>query len=80
MIVRTYKASSQAKAAIAMAVEGPPPGHVLGSQSWEQDGRSCAANGFILAAQLAALKAMLDQGLLTQEEYEAKKAELLSRM
>jgi hypothetical protein len=32
------------------------------------------------AAQLAALKAMLDQGLLTQEDYEAKKAELLSRM
>jgi hypothetical protein len=32
------------------------------------------------AARLASLKSLLDQGLLTPEEYEAKRAEILSQM
>jgi hypothetical protein len=142
MITRTYKASTQAKAAQKMAAEGAPPGHILGGQSWAQGGRSCAAQGFVVAgvlllviglvfpplwalaviclviglvsgradgeltvtwlpapeptpgteppttpstaqdpaAALTSLRAMLDAGLITQEEFEAKKAELLAKM
>ena len=52
MITRTYKASSQAKAANKMAAEGAPPGHVFGGQSWAQGGRSCAAQGFVVVGVL----------------------------
>lgn len=48
MITRTYKASTQAKAAQKMAAEGAPPGHVMGGQSWAAGGRSCAAQGFVV--------------------------------
>lgn len=141
MITRTYRASSQAKAAAKMAADGAPPGYVLGGQSWASGGRTCAASAFVIvgvlllvvglafpplwalaivalviglvsgkgdgeltvtwvpsqqptavesnaspqpaqnhAATLSQLKAMLDQGLITPDEYESKKAELLSRM
>lgn len=33
-----------------------------------------------IAKKLADLKAMKDQGLITEQDYEAKKAELLKRM
>ena len=146
MITRTYKASTQAKAAQKMQADGTPPGHVMGGQSWAPGGRSCAASGFVglgvlllivglvfphlwavaliclviglvsrgtdgeltvtwipapstsstpvpvaasapvvqptydAAGALKALADMRDAGHITQEEYDAKKAELLAKM
>ena len=48
MITRTYKGSTQAKAAQKMAADGAPPGHVMGGRSWAPGGRTCAASGFVL--------------------------------
>jgi hypothetical protein len=59
MITRTYKASSQAKAAQKMTADGAPPGHVMGGQSWSPGGRTCSAQGFVILGVLLLLVGLL---------------------
>ncbi|NJN17259.1 MAG: SHOCT domain-containing protein [Oscillochloris sp.] len=58
----------------------PPEAQQVFAQAAELFGEGLAAAGSGAAARLAELKKMRDQGLITETEYEAKKAEILERL